>query len=143
MTPEFPAHFTYGEITTTSVHNHPNIPNETQLGSLFQTALNMERVRTLLGDHPIHVNSGFRSPEINRAVGGVVGSAHTFGYAVDFICPGFGSPLEVCRKLSTHLTELGVDQLIEEGTWVHLSFAPSRRREVLTKNGDHYRVGLG
>jgi hypothetical protein len=92
-------------------------------------AAGMEEVRALLGA-PIHVDSGYRSPALNEAVRGVPGSAHTAGYAVDFICPRFGAPLEIVKIIAA--SSVKFDQLIQEGTWVHISFDPAMRQEVLT-----------
>jgi hypothetical protein len=89
----------------------------------------MEKVRTILGDKPILISSGYRSPQVNAAVGGSVNSQHMSGMAVDFSCPGFGTPLAICKELEPHMKELGIDQLIHEyDTWVHLglSLAPPR-----------------
>ena len=103
--------------------------------NLTITAANLEKVRELL-NHPIIISSGYRSPAVNRAVGGAATSAHTKGWAVDFICPGFGSPVQVVEKLKS--SDLIFDQIIEEGTWVHISFAPTMRKQVMKasfKNG--------
>lgn len=139
MTPLTP-HFTLEEMTATS--HGPNAPPPevvTILGTV--TASGMEQVRSLLGDRPIHVNSGYRCPAVNAAVGGVPTSAHLTGYACDFVCPGFGTPLEICDTLST--APLKWDQIIQEGTWVHISFAPTMRQEVLTKDAHGgYQQGL-
>jgi hypothetical protein len=101
----------------------------------------MEAVRKLLGDRPISVSSGYRSPALNRAVAGSRRSAHLTGHAVDFNCYGFGDPLEVCRAIAE--SDLAFDQLIEEGTWIHVSFHPRLRRQVLTRRADGgYALGL-
>lgn len=124
------AHFSLEEMTATSHRELANVPPVSVLPNLADTARRMEGVRDLLG-FPVHVNSGYRSPDVNRAVGGAIDSAHMAGHACDFICPAFGSPLAVCRAVV--LSGLHFDQLIEEGTWVHLSFDPRMRRQVLTK----------
>lgn len=140
MTPLAP-HFSLEELTTTDQHFLDNTPPAAVLPNLRNTALRMEAVRSLLGDHGIHVNSGYRSPEVNRAVGGAISSAHLSGRACDFICPAFGDPLKICRLLASSTLEF--DQLIQEGSWVHISFDPRMRREVLTKNpAGGYQSGL-
>lgn len=122
-------HFTYDELTVTQVRNVSNKPNEKQLVNLKKTAQLMEAVRALLGK-PIRVNSGFRSDGVNRAVGGSTTSAHSFGYAVDFICADFGSAYEVACAIRD--SDIKYDQLIYEGTWVHISFDPRMRQQDLT-----------
>ena len=119
-----------------------NTPDETVIARLKQTAEGMEEVRDLLGGKPILISSGYRSLAVNRALGSSDTSAHVKGYAVDFICPAFGSPLAICKALSKS-KGFEFDQLIEEkGQWVHISFDPRMRREVLTYNGLIYKNGL-
>jgi hypothetical protein len=98
-------------------------------------------VRELL-KHPVLVNSWYRSPQVNWNVGGSKTSQHVKGEAVDFRCPGFGTPLEVCRFLSEHLAELGIDQLIYEVTWVHVSFSARPRHQALTYCRGKYLKGI-
>lgn len=132
MTTKLSAHFTLEELCMTQVRDADNEPkSEAVMSNLRGTAQRMEGIRALLGSKPVLVTSGYRSPFVNKAVGGSLTSAHMTGHAVDFICPGFGSPFEVCKKIEE--SDLLFDQLIFEETWVHLSFAPRMRREVLTK----------
>lgn len=137
-------HFTLAELTasqTAARKKIDNSPPPAVIERLRDTARCMEEVRALLGNLPISVSSGYRSPRLNRAIGGAKNSAHMTGYAVDFNCYGFGDPLAVCRAIAA--SDIPFDQLIEEGIWVHLSFAPPLRRQVLTKApGGGYRPGL-
>ena len=56
-------------------------------------------------------------------------------------CYGFGAPRDVCRAIAA--SSLAFDQLIEEGSWTHLSFDPRMRRQILTKReGGGYELGL-
>jgi uncharacterized protein YcbK (DUF882 family) len=99
--------------------------------NLQRTAETMEKVRAILGDKPILISSGYRSPKVNVAVGGSKSSAHISGLAVDFSCPGFGTPKQICKTLEPHMKELGVDQLIHEyDTWVHLGLSASAPRHM-------------
>lgn len=133
-------HFTLEELTATSHRGIDNSPSAAVIATLKDTAQHMERVRAILGE-PIHVNSGYRCQALNHAVGGSIKSAHLTGHAVDFICPGFGTPPDVCRKLATTYGGIPFDQIIEEGTWVHISFDPQMRGQLLTKapNGGYTR----
>jgi len=133
-------HFTLEELTITQVRSVSNIPSPEVIKILKLTAYMMEVVRSILNDKSILINSGYRSPGVNKIVGGSKKSAHMEGHAVDFICPGFGSPLKICRAIKS--SDIEFDQLIEEGTWVHISFSPTMRRQVLTKKGNKYVVGL-
>lgn len=134
-------HFSLEELVATSVRTADNIPSSQVIEILTETAHKMEAVRALLG-HPIIVTSGYRSAEVNRIVGGVPDSAHITGHAVDFICPEFGTPLEVARAI--HESSIDFDQLIREYGWVHLSFDPKMRNETLTKTSASapYQDGL-
>lgn len=135
-------HFTLEEMTLSQIaerHGLDNTPPAEVLEHLRATASRMEGVRTLLG-HPILVSSGYRSPEVNKAVGGVPTSAHVQGWAVDFICPAFGTTREICNAIRA--SGMAVDQVIQEHTWVHASWAPTMRQHFLTKAGDGYSTGL-
>ena len=134
-------HFSLEELTTTQVRGASNEPSSKILETLTDTAKRMERVREILGQ-PIIVTSGYRSPLVNKIVGGSMYSAHMTGHAVDFICPKFGDPLKVCRELTDKRHDLEWDQVIEEGAWVHISFGAQMRGEVLTKTKGGYVVGL-
>lgn len=88
----------------------------------------MEEVIELLGYIP-HVDSWYRCPKLNSVVGGAKNSAHMEGFAVDFVCPEFGTPIQIVEALEH--SGITFDQLIQEGRWVHISFAPALRRQVL------------
>ncbi|KKI20456.1 D-Ala-D-Ala carboxypeptidase family metallohydrolase [Sphingomonas sp. Ag1] len=130
-------HFTLSEMTVTSTGLN-NQPTPAHLANLKVAAAGMEKVRAALGK-PILVNSAYRSAAVNRKVGGVPTSAHCQGYAVDFRVKGM-TPLEICRALVA--AGIKFDQLIEEGTWTHISFAPAMRGQVLTMRNGKYSAGL-
>jgi len=111
-----------------------NGPTAEHLGNLRTLALGMEQVRAILGGQPIRIESAYRNPRVNAAVGGVPNSAHAVGLAADFQVAGL-SPIEVARKLQA--SKLVFDQLILETSRsiCHISFAPLLRREVLTQAG--------
>lgn len=142
MTTWLSAHFSLEEMTATQQRGLDNRPPASVLKRLKGTARVLEAVRTLLGDAPILITSGYRSPAVNRAVGGSATSAHMRGEAADFICPGFGPPLAICQAIAA--SDLRFDQLIEEaGAWVHLGLGGRWRREVLTwRPGVGYQRGL-
>lgn len=128
------AHFSLAELTHSATAARKGIVNVAPphiVDQLILTADRMEHVRTLLGDWPITVLSGYRSPEVNTAVGGSKISAHRTGHAVDFICPSFGTPAQVAAFLARNLKDF--DQIIEEfDQWVHIGFGPGKRRQLLT-----------
>jgi hypothetical protein len=134
-------HFTLEELTITEVRDLDNTPSPKVVEHLKVTAQGLEFIRTILGDKPMHINSGYRSIAVNARVGGSRTSDHPNGWCADFICPEFGTPLAICEAI--HVTTLHFDQLIEEGTWVHISFSPRMRQEILTKRAaGGYQDGL-
>ena len=128
--------FTLEEFTDSQTAARKGIPNVPRPASqehqnLQRTAEVMELVRTILGGHPILISSGYRAPKVNKAVGGSKASKHMHGLACDFSCPGFGSPLEICKALEPHMQTLGIDQLIHEyNGWVHLGLSAGEPRHM-------------
>jgi zinc D-Ala-D-Ala carboxypeptidase len=132
-------HFSLDEFIVTQQRG---IDNTVGIGTsvrerLLQTAKMLEKIRYLLGC-PIIITSGYRSPELNKAVGGAPNSAHMYGAAVDFICPRFGTPYKICKLLEVRMEDgFPIDQLIYEYTWVHVGFPIDEYREprrmLLTK----------
>lgn len=129
-------HFTLEELTHSQQAVRAridNTPDRNALLNLTEMASLLESVRKLLGEYPINISSGYRCNKLNTLIGGSKSSQHLQGLAVDFICPGYGTPKEICQSLLD--SGLKFDQMIYEGTWVHLSLAePARplRGEVLT-----------
>lgn len=136
MTRYLSDHFSLAELTasaTAARKGLDNTPPAAVIDTLTLTADRMEKVREILGGKPIHVLSGYRSPAVNRAVGGSATSAHRTGHAVDFICPRFGTPAQVAAELARRLPPGSYDQIIEEfGEWVHIGFGPGKRGQRLT-----------
>lgn len=135
-------HFTLDELTVTSHRAVDNTPQPETVDKLRATARGLEHVRLVLGV-PVIVTSGYRCPELNDLVGGSANSQHMRGEAADFVAPRFGPPLAVCRAIAA--SDIRFDQVIWEGTWVHVSFVEDRkpRGQVLTwVKGQGYSAGL-
>lgn len=125
-------HFTLEELTysnTALALQLDNKPSEDIISNLITLATGLEAVRSLLG-YPLHINSGYRCEQLNKAVGGSAKSAHMQGWAADFTCSSFGSTLEIVKKIRE--SNIKFDKCIEEGRWVHISFSPELRCEILT-----------
>lgn len=126
-------HFTLDEFTNSQTASRlgiDNTPDDKTLEALKLTAYGMEEVRKELGEKPILISSGYRSPALNNAVGGQTSSQHLLGQAVDFTCPTFGSPDEIVRRLVDSAIQF--DQVIVEfGRWVHISFSDRNRRHAI------------
>jgi len=144
---KFPEEFSLEEMTrsdTAARLGIKNVPTGVTLACLHESAENMLRVRKLLGDRPITVNSGYRSPELNKHIPGSSNtSAHTLGWAVDFTCKSFGTPMQIAQKIAKSDIMDDVDQLIHEyDSWVHISLDPRNRKQLLTINKDGTQSGL-
>ena len=138
-------HFSLEELTFSSTAKRLQIDNSASgdiQANLLVTATGLEAVRNLLAA-PMHIDSGFRCPQLNLAVRGAQDSAHLTGFAADFTCTQVGTPLDIVRLIQQ--SHIDFDQLIQEGTWVHISFAPALRRQVLTAHfgpgGTTYSLG--
>ena len=122
-----------------------NTPDAQTLKNLRKLASTLERVRGVLGNLPILISSGYRSPVLNRVIGGAPNSAHMRGLAADFTCPRFGSVLATARAVAT--SGIHFDQVIlEYGRWVHLGISEDTevaRGELLSIGSDQaYVPGL-
>jgi len=137
------ANFTLEEFTRSEAalrRGLDNTPDAETIANLTELANGMEQVRALLG-HPIHINSAYRGPKVNAAVGGSKNSAHMRGYAADFVCPAYGDVSAICRAIMD--STIDYDQLIHEfGAWTHISFDPQMRRQNLTIDGQGTRNGI-
>lgn len=87
MRKQLTKHFSYKEMTKTDT-GLPNTPSEIQCVYLVQTCRILERVRERMNEGyivcvPLRINSGFRTKQVNSAVGGTPNSYHLDGRAVD------------------------------------------------------------
>lgn len=133
------SHFTLEEALFSSTALRLGISNEPTSPEIIQNlrvaAAGMESVRAILGSLPIHIDSWYRCGILNGMVNGSRTSAHMDGYAVDFTCSPY-SPLQIVQKIIA--SNILFDQCIQEGKWVHISFAPAMRRKVLTAHFDSH-----
>lgn len=124
-------HFTLIEFTRSDKAKQLGIDNTPNAVELGRIKLVVEHILDPLRDatDAITPSSGFRGHRLNSAVGGEPTSQHRLGEAVDFSVKGMTSD-QVVRKIIE--MKLPFDQLIEEfGRWVHVSYGPRNRREVL------------
>lgn len=135
MAVELTEHFNLEEMTRSEAglrRGLTNVPNAGEIDNLRRLCETiLEPVRALL-NVPMHVNSGYRCPAVNAAVGGKGNSAHLDGRACDFV--PIGVSLDHAMGLIRH-SGLPFDQLIlEYGTWIHIAIARygvDPRQEVL------------
>ena len=129
------------------IDNKPSYEHLNKAIKLFENVV--QKVRENFGVTVI--NSGYRGPALNKAVGGSEKSQHCKGEAVDIECPGTPN-YDVAKWIEDNLD---FDQLILEfykpgipdSGWVHVSYKPEgNRKSVLTamkENGKTvYKPGL-
>ncbi len=117
-------YFTIKELTKSStaeakgIDNTPTQEVERNLTALVENVL--DGVREIYGK-PITVNSGYRCPELNKAVGGSATSDHVKGFAADITA---GSKEENERLFNIIKHNFHFSQLIDEKnfSWVHVSY---------------------
>ena len=133
-------HFTLAELTKTNT-GIENVPNEEQVNNLKRLCGWLEQLRRRWnniygdGDDPIIINSGFRSPEVNKAVGGATLSNHLTGCAVDIRCIGIEQAFRYSSLLLdiSDITHEDFDELIIERSklgnyWIHFAVRAMENR---------------
>ena len=149
-------HFTLGELTKTKhVTADGNIPSHVAIENLKRICENWledlrysyntlyclepgEDYETSKNVEPIIINSGYRSPAVNRLAGGAAGSNHLTGCAVDIRCAGkeqmiryAGILLDIADGTKQEFDELLLEQ---HGNvcWLHFAVRPKdNRRKIL------------
>jgi hypothetical protein len=113
-------------------HGLDNTPPADVLANLYLLADGLERVRTILSV-PLYVDSGYRSPKVNAGVGGARTNQHLQGLAADIVPLNGMSISDAAHKIIDHEDFVAFDQLIHEGTWMHVSFNWTKGRgDILT-----------
>lgn len=115
-------HFTLEELTSSEVaarNGWDNTPNEEEIANLKRLAVLLEQVKGAVGMKPVMINSGFRSKQVNDAVGSKDSSQHRIGCAADLRVPGM-KPREVVQACMANAVPF--DQIILEfDAWTHIS----------------------
>ena len=138
-------HFTLGELCKTSVKTADgNIPSHVHIENLKRLCGWLEQLRLRCNlnkkekiknkDEPIIINSGYRSPQVNKAVGGAPGSNQLTGCAVDIRCKGIEQAIRyafILLDISEESQEDFDELLIErsaKSVWVHFAVRPCENR---------------
>lgn len=126
--------FTKSELTrsdTARILKIDNTPTPEALAALDALMWNvLDPIRRMWGK-PIIVNSGYRCPKLNAAIGGSATSQHMKGEAADITA---GDPTKN-KELFDMIAQSAIpfDQLIDEKNyrWIHVSYRPNGRRNIL------------
>lgn len=113
-------HFTLDELTRSQTairQGIDNIPPGSAQINLARLAEKLESIRSACGHRAVQITSGYRSPALNARIGGSRTSAHMDGRAADIVVRGM-TPVQVARAIER--AGIVLDQLIYEGTWVHV-----------------------
>ena len=142
-------HFVLGEFTKSGSHPEVyNIPSHEAIYNLKRLCTWLEVLRERynakygVGEEPVRINSGYRSPQLNRAIHGNANSNHMTGCAADIRVSGMEQALRYAVILMDYADESHqeFDELLIErnrygAIWVHFAVRPSNnRRKVLFIN---------
>ena len=130
-------HFSLGEFTRSKYPEVYNIPSHEAIANMKRLCVWLEVLREQ-SSHPVIINSGYRSPQLNRKVGGAPTSNHLTGCAVDIRTSGFEQAIEYAAILIAYAPESNQDYdelLIEKNrygaVWLHFAVRPKdNRRKV-------------
>lgn len=121
-------HFDYKEMIKSDTATRLKIDNEPKDGAIifaiYNTLHRLDEIRSAYGK-PIIITSGYRCPELNKAVGGTKNSQH---------CKGEAADLKWDKDLLEFiLKHCKFDQLIEEASkrtkWIHIAFKSDENKE--------------
>ena len=135
-------HFTLGELCKTSAKTQDgNIPSHVHIENLKRLCGWLEMLRSEWnkrygeGNDPIIINSGYRSPAVNKAIGGVATSNHLTGCAADIKVSGIEQLiryatilLDISDESQEDFDELLIERSPKGSYWLHFAVRPSNNR---------------
>ena len=143
-------HFTLAEMCKTSVKTADgNIPSRVHIENLKRLCRWLERLRQRYNlnikdkiknknDEPIIINSGYRSPAVNKAVGGAANSNHLTGCAVDIHVNGMEQLLryavillDIADEGREDFDELLMERNAKGTYWLHFAVRPEGNRRKI------------
>ena len=128
-------HFSLGELTKTNyVTKDGNFPSRVAIENLTNICENwLEALRQAQG--PLIINSGYRSPEVNKFAGGSSTSNHLTGCAVDIRVAGFEQAvryasilLDISDGTQRDYDELFIEKNSSGNHWIHFAVRPKDNR---------------
>lgn len=127
-------HFQLGEFTESKHPEVYNVPSHTAIANLTRLCEWLEVLRERAGC-PIIINSGYRSPQLNKRVGGEPTSNHLTGCAADIRTNGMEQAIVYGAILITYAKESHqeFDELLIErnrygAVWLHFAVRPKDNR---------------
>ena len=131
-----------------------NIPSSVHIENLKRLCGWLEALRTRKNQYvklstPLHtgrgegeglyINSGYRSPAVNKAVGGVATSNHLTGCAADIRCTGIEQALryaayllDISKERGENFDEIIIEHRVKTGNyWVHFAVRASGNRRKI------------
>ena len=134
-------HFTLGEFTRSGSHPEVyNIPSHEAIANLKRLCVWLEELRRRyndkygVGEEPIRINSGYRSPQLNRAIGGASNSNHLTGCAVDIRVENMEQLiryaailLDISNDTKQDFDELLIEKNRHGAIWLHFAVRPKDR----------------
>ena len=148
-------HMTLGELCKTSVKTADgNIPSRVHIENLKRLCSWLEMLRDewnrryagwkmddgrwKMGEQPIIINSGYRSPQVNKAVGGAANSNHLTGCAVDIRVAGMEQLLryavillDIADESKEDFDELLMERNAKGNYWLHFAVRPEGNRRKI------------
>ena len=131
-------HFVLGEFTKSNYPEVYNIPSHGAIANLKRVCVWLEVLRERYNE-PIRINSGYRSPQLNRKVGGAATSNHLTGCAVDIRTSGYEQAIEYAAIMIAYARESQqvFDELLIEknrygAIWLHFAVRPRENRHKVS-----------
>ena len=135
-------HFTLGELTKSGSHpevynipSHEAIANLTNLTKWLEVLRKRYNAKYGVGEEPIRINSGYRSPQLNKKIGGVATSNHLTGCAVDIRVLGMEQLiryaailLDYAKESKQEFDELLIERNSHGAIWLHFAVRPNANR---------------
>lgn len=129
-------HISYSEAIKSQTairHGIDNTPNEEQLKAMKLVAEKIfEPIRKAL-NRPVFISSFFRSPALNKKIGGATSSQHCKGQAIDIDVDGLNNEIFYFIKNNLQYNELIWEfGNSSEPDWVHVSYVEgNNKKEIL------------
>ena len=132
-------HLSLAEVIRSETAKRKGISNMPTPEHLENFKLLAEKVFEPIREHfgvPIHISSGYRSKELNKAIGGSLSSEHCKGRAIDIDVDGSASSLTNKQVFDFIKENLDFNQLINEFdySWVHVSYNPNGKQNKQVLN---------